>query len=91
VWQLNANNDAATTHAYLVFYLADLAQRLGYDVVERAAACLEVIPSLVAKIAEARATGWRKYPSVYLKDVVGSADRVSALFGAIDALHERQL
>jgi hypothetical protein len=91
VWQLNANNDAPTTHAYLVFYFADLVQRLGSAVVERAAARLEAIPSLVAKIAEARSTGWRKYPSVYLKDVVSSPDRISALFDAIDALHERQL
>jgi len=47
---------------------------------------LERIPSLAAKVAEARASGWRKYPSLYLGDVAGDPAQVETLLLAVRRL-----
>ncbi len=83
VWVLNANNESPSTRAYLVFYLADVAARLGADRVDRAARILESIPSLQPKIAAARATNWKKYPSLYLSDVATDKTKVEHIFDAL--------
>ncbi len=46
VWALNANRESPSARSYLVFYLADVARRLGAERLERAASILEAIPSL---------------------------------------------
>jgi hypothetical protein len=86
VWNLNVNNDAPSSRAYMYFYLADLAKRLPVDMIERVAGILATIPAMKAKIDEARAVGWNKYPSVYLPDVVESPSSVEAVFDAITVL-----
>jgi hypothetical protein len=85
VWVLNANNENPTTRAYLVFYLADVAKRLGADRVERAARILRTIPSLTSKIDDARTSDWNKYPSLYLDDVQ-TEDQRRAIFDAVGNL-----
>jgi hypothetical protein len=86
MWVLNANSESPTTRAYLVFYLADIAKRLGADRVERAARILQTIPSLETKIAEARVSGWSRYPSLYLGDVASNDAHRQAVFNAIGDL-----
>ncbi len=86
VWSLNANTDSATSKAYLQFYLADHLTRTTPDVLERVAAQLERIPSMRAKIADARSSNWKKYPSVYLVDVASHSDQVEAVLAAIGEL-----
>jgi hypothetical protein len=86
VWSLNANDERPHTRAYLYFYLADLVSRLGPDRIEHAASRLEKIPSIRTKITDARATNWRKYPSLYLADIARDDDAVAAMFDAIRIL-----
>ena len=86
LWALNANTDSPTSKAYLQIYLADLPSRVGPDVMERAASELERIPTLKAKLADARTNNWKKYPSLYLVDVAGHADQEQALLAAITVL-----
>jgi hypothetical protein len=86
VWNLNLNNVGA--RSYLYFYLSDLAKRLGTERVERQAALLERIPAMAAKIEEARAQHWNKYPSVYLEQVLELEECASLLFAAIKDLTE---
>ena len=88
VWNLNANSESSTARAYLYFYLADHVAIVGAQRVEKAAEVLETIPSMRAKIAEARANDWKKYPSVYLPDVSGNPAHEEALFEAITVLLE---
>jgi hypothetical protein len=83
VWVLNASNESPTTRAYMMFYLADVATRLGSQRVERAAQILETIPSLKSKIADARASDWKRYPSLYLADIAGEAARTQVALDAI--------
>jgi hypothetical protein len=85
-WVLNANTDSPTTKAYLVFYYGDIVSRTGPELIESSAAKLEQIPHLRQKIGAARASGWRKYPSLYLPDVAGDTDAENAVFEAVDAL-----
>lgn len=84
-WVLNANSESPSSRAYLVFYLADVVDRGGLANVERAAQHLGAIPSMAQKVADARSSGWRKYPSVYLADVVGTPYEAE-VFAALDAL-----
>jgi hypothetical protein len=86
LWALNANTESPTSKAYLQLYLADLPSRVGSDVMEKAAAELERIPTLNAKLADARTNNWKKYPSLYLVDVAGHADQEQALLAAITVL-----
>jgi len=86
VWGLNANDERPTTRAYVVFYLWDVVNQIGPDRVAEAALILERIPSLAAKVAEARASGWRKYPSLYLGDVAGDPAQVETLLLAVRRL-----
>jgi hypothetical protein len=86
VWSLNANDERAHTRAYLYFYLADLVGRIGAARIEQAAGILETVPGLRAKIADARASAWRKYPSLYLADIAGTDRSVDAVFAAIRIL-----
>jgi hypothetical protein len=88
VWNLNISAETPTARAYLYFYLADLATRLPVDAIERAGSLLESIPAMAPKIAGARANDWKKYPSVYLTDVVTSPTDMEALFNAIAILLE---
>lgn len=85
VWNLNIGADTPTGRAYLYFYLAERAARVP-DRVERAGESLARIPAMKPKIDEARASGWKKYPSVYLPDVVADPASVEAIFDAITAL-----
>lgn len=86
VWVLNANNESSTTRAYLVLYLADLLPKLGGERIERAARMLETLPTLREKIAAARQSEWKKYPSLYLADIAGDPAREQILFGALGDL-----
>lgn len=86
VWSLNANTESANSRAYLQFYLADHLTRTTPDVVERVARQLERVPSLQAKIADARSSNWKKYPSVYLVDVAGRTDQEQAVLHAVSEL-----
>lgn len=88
VWNLNANTESPTSRAYLYFYLADHVAIVGAEQVAKAGAILESIPSMKAKIDEARANDWMKYPSVYLPDIAGNAAQEAALLGAIKVLLE---
>ena len=83
VWNLNVNADNATARAYVYFYLGDLAKRLPPAMIEQAAKALESIPAMAPKIADARASSWNKYPSVYLPDVASSPEYTDAIFDAI--------
>jgi hypothetical protein len=87
-WNLNVNSQSPTARAYLYFYLGDLAKKLPEATIERAAGVLESVAAIAPKIAEARASGWNKYPSVYLQDVVGSANDRAAILEAIQILTE---
>jgi len=83
VWVLNTNSDSPTTKAYMVFYFGDLVPWAGPVRIDAAAAKLEQIPGLKPKIAEARASGWKKYPNLYLSEVASDATSVQAVFDAI--------
>ncbi|MGY1665900.1 hypothetical protein [Geodermatophilus sp. SYSU D00696] len=83
VWVLNANNDSPKTRSYVVLYLADLLPRLGADRLERVARILERIPALSGKIALARQSQWKKYPSLYLADIAGDLVAEQILFDAL--------
>jgi hypothetical protein len=85
VWVLNANNESPRTRAYLVLYLADLLPRLGSDRIERAAQILESLPTPREKIAAARESQWKKYPSLYL-DIAGDPAKEQILFDALGDL-----
>lgn len=85
VWNLNIGGDTPASRAYLYFYLMDLVARAP-DRVEHAAEALARIPAMKPKIDDARATGWKKYPSVYLPDIVNDPASVEAVFDAITAL-----
>lgn len=86
VWSLNANTENPSSRAYLQFYVADYIARTSPDVLERVAARLEQIPTLRAKIADARSSDWKKYPSVYLGDVAGHPEHEQAIVDAISEL-----
>jgi hypothetical protein len=86
VWVLNANNENPATKAYLNFYLPEAARRLGPERVERAAAILSRLPGMETKMAEARAIGWNKYPSLYLRDVASDEHLVEVLLAGISDL-----
>jgi hypothetical protein len=86
VWNINVNADTPTARAYLYFDLAGLIGRLPADTIEQAGKVLESIPAMAAKIAEARANGWNKYPSVYLADVANTTSDIHSVFKAIDLL-----
>lgn len=85
-WVLNLNDARSTTRAYLTFYLADVSRHAPDDRVPLAADALERIPPVAPKIAAARESEWRKYPSVYLQDVAGQEELTSAIFVALDVL-----
>lgn len=70
LWVLNANNESPTTRAYLVFYFDNIVSQHGPAAVEAVVEQLRKIPALIPKLDEAQAAGWRKWPSVYLPDVV---------------------
>jgi hypothetical protein len=89
VWVLNTNSTSPTTRAYLVFYFGDLVEHSVADRIETAARTLETLPALRAKIAEARTSNWRKYPSLPLADLVSDAASEQAVFRAIDQLIDR--
>ncbi len=86
MWAMNANSPSPATRAYFQFYLGDLVKKIGADVVERAAQVLEQIPALQPKIAEARISGWNKYPSLYLGDIATDPATTEALFRAIEGM-----
>lgn len=86
VWNLNVNSESPTARAYLYFYLTDLVQKLPADTMEHAAQILESVGPLAPKVADARANGWKKYPSVYLADIAESSADITAIFDAIAAL-----
>ncbi len=67
-------------------YLADLVGRVGVARIEQAATILETVPALPAKIADARASAWRKYPSLYLADIASSEKSVDAVLETIRIL-----
>lgn len=85
VWVLRTNSEASGD-AYLSFYFADLARKAPPERIEAMAQLLATIPDLAPKIAEARDNGWKKWPSVYLKDVAAVPERVDAIFQAVDGL-----
>ncbi|MCW2903274.1 MAG: hypothetical protein JWO67_5539 [Streptosporangiaceae bacterium] len=86
VWSINANNESPSTRAYLVLYFADLLPRLGVERIEKAARRLEELPHLTQKIQDARQSGWKKYPSLYLADVAGDQYKEQVLLDAIGQL-----
>jgi hypothetical protein len=83
---LNANNENANTRPYPVFYLADVVTRVGADRVERAAKMLESLATMGSKITAARASGWKKYPSLYIGDVADDPAKVEVVFAALTDL-----
>jgi hypothetical protein len=86
VWVLRTNSEVANASAYLAFYFAELAKKGGVERVQAAAELLATIPALAPKIAHAEQSEWQKWPAVYLKDVVGSPERIQTIFDAIDLL-----
>ncbi|MEP9382470.1 hypothetical protein [Nocardioides sp. KR10-350] len=86
VWVLNANTDSPTTRAYLVFYFGDIVTRTGPARIDEAASKLERIASMKSKIGDARASAWKKYPSLYLADVASDSASVDAVFEAIETI-----
>jgi hypothetical protein len=60
LWNLNVNNDAPTSRAYMYFYLSDLAKRLPAEVIEQVAERLAAIPAMQQKIKVARDAVWNK-------------------------------
>jgi len=86
VWVLNTSSESPTTRAYVVFYFGDLFDRAGPDRTEAAAAMLEQVPALKQKIIESRASGWKKYPSLYLADVASNPAAIKTIFEAITKL-----
>ncbi|MFI5706229.1 hypothetical protein [Kribbella sp. NPDC051620] len=83
VWVLNTSSDSPTTRAHIVFYFADLVGRAGLERMEEAASMLEQIPVLRQKIVDSRASGWKKYPSLYLSDVASNPAAIKTIFDAI--------
>ena len=83
------NAAGSTTGGYIYFYLSDLAKRMPIDRIESAAVVLEQIVAFKPKIAEARATGWNKYPSAYLRDLVTSTADTQLVLDAIAILADR--
>lgn len=87
-WVLNLNTESPTTRAYLVFYFGDIVTRTGPERIAAAASLLESIPPLKQKIAEARASEWRKYPSLHIADVASDGAAIDTVFEAIDMLSD---
>ncbi|GAA1711524.1 hypothetical protein GCM10009745_69530 [Kribbella yunnanensis] len=86
VWVLNANTESPTTQAYLVFYLGDIIDRKVPDRIDAAVAHLEQIESLKHKLEEARASDWRRYPSIRLAEVVADPRAADIVLKAITEL-----
>jgi hypothetical protein len=89
VWNVNVSAASQASRAYMYLYFSDLVNRLPTETIERSAEILASIPSLSAKIDEARAAGWKKYPSIFLRDIAGSAASTNAVFDAIGVLTGR--
>lgn len=85
LWVLNANNESASTQAYLMFYFDNIVSKHGPEAVEAVVEHLRKIPALAPKLDEALAAGWRKWPSVYLPDVVKDPAFEDAVFAATAA------
>jgi hypothetical protein len=86
VWNLNLNDDNPAARSYLYVYLGDLVRRLPPETIEAAALALSNVPTLAPKIAEARAAGWNKYPSVFLDELLTSPGHVASIFDAVSIL-----
>ena len=86
VWGINAGVAPPSGRAYVALNLADLVNHIGTDRIEAAASVLDRIPSLAGKIAVARASGWRTYPSLYLAEVAANPVHVETLFEGIRIL-----
>lgn len=86
VWNLNIGADGPAARAYLYFYLADLAKKASPATLDQAGQVLRSIPAMAAKIDDASANGWGKYPSVYLNEIAASPNDVDAVFRAVDIL-----
>lgn len=86
LWVLNASTESPDSRAYLQFYLGDHLAWTSPEVMELVAAHLEKIPSMKHKIAEARASDWKKYPTMRLEEVAGRTELEQALFDAITVL-----
>lgn len=85
LWVLNTNNESATTQAYLMFYFNNIVTKHGPASVEPIVEHLRKIPAMVPKLDEAKAAGWRKWPSVYLPDVVKDPAFEAAVLAATAA------
>jgi hypothetical protein len=59
-------------------------KRLPLSRIEQAGDALETIPSMKAKIDDARAVGWTKYPSLFLADL--DSTQIETVFAAIQIL-----
>ncbi len=85
-WSLNLNDSRDQTRAYLLFYLDTIVRFGGEARATLAAGHLEQISSMAGKIAAARESGWKKWPSVYLPDVAGNEGSLRELFAAMEVL-----
>ena len=65
---------------------AEVVRRVGVERVARMAGILERVPPLKPKMADARSSDWRKYPSLYLPDIASDAAGCQAIFDAISEL-----
>jgi hypothetical protein len=82
-WALNLNTEDSRTGPYLYFFFPELSRRLGATRMERVAEALERIGPMREKVADARASGWQKYPSVFLREIADHPDMLDRLFLAL--------
>ena len=82
-WALNLNTEDSQTGPYLYFFFPELSRRLGATRMERVAEALERIGPMREKVADARASRWQKYPSVFLREIADHPDMLDRLFLAL--------
>jgi len=87
VWTADPGVASAKARAYLYLYLPEIRNRVDADTFDAFVARLEAIPAYETKIAEARSDDFaRKYPSLFVSDLVSDPEQVNQFLGALDRL-----
>ena len=87
VWNANAGGASGNDRAYLYVYLPEVRRRVSPEVFEAFVGSLAAIPAYEAKMDEARVNDYqRKYPQVYIAELLQNPQDVDQLFSALDGL-----
>lgn len=84
-WTLNLG-DGAKLRPHLVVYFGDILKFSDADHVAQFADVLADIPAAKAMVAQARADGWKRWPSFSLAELATQPEQVASLLRALDSL-----